>query len=105
MISETDVDKALERLTKPSKMAPALGEKLKSEHMLKVTKALEMKKHEGSVASQEREAYSSVEYRMAIQNVVNATIEYEKARAEVEADKTVIDMWRTQQANQRYNIT
>jgi len=104
MISETDVDKALEKLTEPNVLAPALGYKLKCEHMLKVTKALEMKKHDSSVAAQEREAYASIEYRMAIKQLVEATIAYEKAKADVEAAKIIIDMWRTQQANQRHSL-
>ena len=104
MITEKDVEDALEKLGNPELLALALGEKIKAEHMLKVTKALEMKKTEGSVAAQEREACASVEYRMAIQVVVNSTITYEKEKAYVEANKMTIDLYRTQQANQRYNI-
>ena len=40
MITEKDVEDALEKLGNPELLALALGEKIKAEHMLKVTKRI-----------------------------------------------------------------
>ena len=72
--------------------------------MLKVTKSLQMKKHEGSVAAQEREALSSSEYLQALDEVVQASIDDWLYRSKMDADKATIEVYRTQQANQRYNL-
>ena len=63
-----------------------------------------MKKHEGSVAAQEREALSSPEYLQALDEVVQASIDAWLYRSKMDADKATIEVYRTQQANQRYNL-
>lgn len=104
MITDEQVQEALDRLNAPSKAAHAHGRRVKAEHMLKVTKSLQMKKHEGSVAAQEREALSSPEYLLALDEVVQASIDDWLYRSKMDADKATIEVYRTQQANQRYNL-
>ena len=104
MITDEQVQEALDRLNAPSKAAHAHGRRVKAEHMLKVIKSLQMKKHEGSVAAQEREALSSPEYLQALDEVVQASIDDWLYRSKMDADKATIEVYRTQQANQRYNL-
>jgi hypothetical protein len=68
MISDETVEKILtETLANPVEMLEALREKLQSEHMLKVTKAVMMKEFHGmAISAQEREAVASDKYQKAI---------------------------------------
>mgnify|MGYP003151042953 FL=1 len=105
MITDEQVQQALDRLNAPSEAAHAHGRRVKAEHMLKVIKSLQMKKHDGlSVAAQEREALSSSPYYDQLDEVVKASIDDLLYRSKMEADKATIEVYRTQQANQRYNL-
>ena len=106
MISDETVEKILtETLANPAEMLEALREKLQSEYMLKVTKALQMKEFHGmAISAQEREAVASDKYQKAIDRVVTATVNYEKQKVEMERSRFTLEIYRTQQANQMYNI-
>ena len=105
MIKDEVVEAAVWRLQKPENAASTYGYKIKAEKMLSVVKAFEMKKHNGlPVSAQEREAYASEAYAKQIDIVLNCEIQWQKFRMKVEADKALIDVYRTQQANMRGNI-
>lgn len=75
------------------------------ENYRKVLKARLMKKAmkngHTSVQAQEREAYSDIEYEKVIDAIQIATEEETKAYWNLEMFKTEIDVWRTEQANNR----
>jgi hypothetical protein len=105
MITDETVEDAVDRLQDPEKAARAYGYKIQAEKMLSVVKALEMKKHqELPVSAQEREAYISPEYKKHLDILVNCEVLWQKKRMQVEADKALLDVYRTQQANMRGNI-
>lgn len=70
--------------------------------MLRHIKALEMKKHnEKPIGAQEREAYASEAYRAALQRDAEAAGELALLKAQNEANKILIEIWRTQSATER----
>lgn len=74
----------------------------RSEHMLKVVKALAMKSSgQNSAAAQEREAFLSEPYRIALDDLFEATKTAETLRARREAAIQTIEAWRSLNANQR----
>jgi rhamnose utilization protein RhaD (predicted bifunctional aldolase and dehydrogenase) len=80
----------------------ARADQARSEHMLKVVRALAMKASgENSAAAQEREALASDAYVDAIGEVFEATKSAETLRAKREAAVQTIEYWRSQNANQR----
>lgn len=69
---------------------------------LRHVKALAMKASgEKSAAAQEREAYASQEYRDALEEEFEATLEAEKSKAAREAAQVKVDLWRSISARQR----
>lgn len=101
--SKTRAEKSTEYLVaSAAEIAAAKADLVRSEHMLRVTKALAMKQSdERSAAAQEREAYASREYIAAIDEVRDNTRTYEELRARREAAKMRIEYWRSLNANQR----
>ena len=80
----------------------AKGEATRTSHMIKVVKALVMKKHgDMSAAKAEVEALASPEYRQALDEDAAATTHYETLRALREAAALKIETWRSEQANYR----
>jgi ribonuclease D len=80
----------------------ARADQARTEHMLKVTKALAMKASgETSAAAQEREALASDAYLKAVDEVFEATKDAETLRARREAAIQTIEAWRSMEATSR----
>lgn len=81
------------------------GQRISYENYRKVLKARLMKKAmvsgHNSVQAQEREAYSHQDYERVVEAIQIATEEETKAYWELEMFRTEIDVWRTEQANNR----
>jgi hypothetical protein len=81
------------------------GQRISFENYRKVLKARLMKKAMlngcTAVQAQEREAYSHQEYERVVEAIQIATEEETKAYWELEMFRTEIDVWRTEQANNR----
>ena len=82
--------------------AVAKAVKERCEHRLRVVKSLAMKASgEKSAAAQEREAYASQEYQDAIDELYEATVEFETYQARRYAAQEVAQVWRSINANLR----
>lgn len=68
---------------------------------LRRIKALGMLSEEGSLGDREAHALASPGYLAALEALQNATAGYETIRALREAADLLIQVWRTQQSNQR----
>lgn len=103
IVGDEDVEKALDWLASSAKdIGEAKAEMVRASHMLKVIKALVMKMHnEKSVSAQEREAYTSKEFREALERDALAAGEYERLKALREAASMRIESWRTESSNYR----
>ncbi len=83
-------------------MHAAVYESRKAESMLKHIKAIEMKRfNQLPVSAQEREAYSSDAFKLAIENDAKASADLAILKAKLDAAKTLIDVWRTESATER----
>ncbi len=87
------------------RLADYKSKRISFENYRKILKARLMKKAQlsghTSVQAQEREAYGNPEYEKVIDAIQIATEEETKAYWELEMFKTEIDVWRTEQANNR----
>lgn len=103
LVEDKDLQGALDFLRDNARdIGLAKGRMAKASHMIKVTKALVMKKHnELSAAKAEVEALSSEEYQEALLEDARATAQYEELRALREAAAATIEAWRSEQANYR----
>jgi len=103
VITDEDLQKALDWLRDSAiEIGNAKGRMTEAGHMMKVVKALEMKKHNDlSAAKAEVEAYSSAAYQKALYEDAMATAEYEKLRSLRDAAALRIEVWRTEAANYR----
>ena len=74
----------------------------KADAMLRHVKAIAMRSSgEDAASKQERDAYASDEYKAAIDELFDATLEAEKMRAAREAAVIRVDFWRSVNARQR----
>lgn len=110
IVTDEDVEKALDFLRANSfKAAKARAERVYLEEFRKTKKALLMKQamveHNGPgdlpVSAQEREAYAHPDYQEFLKGLRAGVEEDEKARFGMLAAQSIIDAWRTQQANAR----
>jgi hypothetical protein len=102
IVTDDGVERALSYLRDSAQAIGAAKERMvltskMREHVL----ALEMKKHDGSAAAQEREAKASDKYKEAIIDEAKAAGAYEYMRALREAAAAKIEAWRTEAANFR----
>lgn len=85
--------------------AKAKSERIHIEEFRKSQKSLSMREAEingaRTAAIQERDAYTSQEYLELLEGLKAAVEEEEKLRWEMEAAKLTVEVWRTQQANNR----
>lgn len=102
-ITEAQVEAALDFLRDDAKTIGAARERLiRSEHMVKVVKALEMKRYGIlPVGAQEREAVASDPYLRAVNEEAMAAGDYERLRALRVAAEARIEVWRSMSANVR----
>ena len=102
LVSDTDVGKALDYLRDSAKaLGAATYEATRSTRMLQHIVALEMKRHEGSAAAQEREAKASQPFVEGVDAEASAAGALAEARAYREAALARIDVWRTYSRNMR----
>ncbi len=101
-IDDEDVEKALDWLRDNAVLMGTVTMRARlTEHMTKHVVALEMKRHDGSAAAQEREARASQAYVDAITAEAMAAGDLAEARALREAAALKVEAWRSQQANIR----
>jgi RNA polymerase-interacting CarD/CdnL/TRCF family regulator len=103
IVTDEELEKALDWLRDNAReMGDAKAETIRASHMMKVVKALEMKRHnEKPVSHQEREAFASATYLEALERDAVAAGEFETMRALREAASLKIEAWRSEQANFR----
>jgi predicted nucleotidyltransferase len=98
-------NKKKEMLEKANNLAVYKSQRISYEHYRKVLKARLMKKAMANgvtaVQAQEREAYASIDYEQII-NAIQVAVEQEtKLWWELHMFENEIQVWRTQQANER----
>ena len=103
MSEDRDPHKAVDYiLLNGKKFAKAKSERVYLEEYRKSLKAILMKRTiETSVAAQEREAYSDPEYLQLLQGIKEATEIEEKLRWDLIGAQARVEIWRTEQANNR----
>lgn len=103
LVTDAEVDAALDWLRDNAKtIGQAKREAVKSEHMLKHTKAIAMQLHSTlPVSAQEREAYASKQYAAAIEIAANAAGVFEEMKSMREAAALKIEVYRSASANYR----
>jgi hypothetical protein len=92
-----------------SRYAQAKANRIFIEEFRKSKKALLMKdalaRGYEAVNAQEREAYSDPEYLEVLKGIKDATAEEEELRWKLEAAKMRVDVWRTEQATARSQVS
>lgn len=102
IVTEEQVEKALNYLRDSAQRIGELtADARMREHMLKHIKALEMKKSEGPISAQERDALASEAYFKGLNDDAAAASALAVERALREAAAMKIEVWRTQSSNWR----
>lgn len=103
MISEDEIDRVLDWLVKnATPAAKARADRVYLEEWKRSQKAILMKKSgEETAAAQEREALANPEYLKTLEALRDAVAEDERFRWLVTSAEAKIEVWRTQNANQR----
>ena len=103
MSEERDPHKAVDYIiANASKFAKAKSERVYLEEYRKSLKALLMKRSlEDTIGAQEREAYAHEEYQQLLQGFKAAVEIEEKLRWDLIAAQARVEIWRTEQANNR----
>ncbi len=103
MITEEEIEKTLDWLVKnATPAAKARADRLYLEQWLKSQKAVLMKKSgQESAAAQERDALAHAEYLRTLEVYRDAVVEDERYRWLNTAAEVKIEVWRSEQANQR----
>jgi len=103
LVSDADVEKALDFLRDSADdIGHAKAQEIQTKRMVKHIVAIEMKRHnETGVGAQEREAYASGAYLIALKDEASAAGELERLKALREAAAMKIEAWRSMGANYR----
>ena len=103
MITDETIDKALDWLVKnATHAARARANRIYLDEYRKHLKARLMRSSgEDTVAAQEREAYASAQYVVHLDTLKDAIEEDERYRWLTTAAEAKIEVWRSEQANQR----
>ena len=103
MSEERDPHKAVDYIiANAKKFAKAKSERVYLEEYRKSLKALLMKRSlEDTIGAQEREAYAHAEYQQLLQGLKAAVETEEKLRWDLIAAQARVEIWRTEQANNR----
>jgi len=101
-----DPNDAVDHIIKnASKFAKAKAERIYLEEYRKSLKAILMKRSlESAIGAQEREAYADPEYLNLLTGLKEAVEVEESLRWELIAAQARVDVWRTQQANNRNEV-
>jgi hypothetical protein len=102
-MNERDPNNAVDYILRNSpKFAKAKAERVYIEEYRKSLKAILMKRSlENAIGAQEREAYAHEEYQQLLEGLRDAIEIEEKLRWDLIGAQARIDIWRTEQANQR----
>jgi hypothetical protein len=103
MSTEHDPHKAVDYIiANASKFAKAKSERVYLEEYRKSLKAILMKRSlEDTIGAQEREAYAHAEYKQLLEGLKVAIETEEKLRWDLIAAQARVEIWRTEQANNR----
>jgi hypothetical protein len=103
MITEEEIEASVTYLQATAEQsARARANRVVLEHGLKRVKALGMMKRNNlPISAQEREAYASEEYEIALDGLRQAIFEDERNRAMRDAHSAKIEAWRTAEATRR----
>ena len=103
MSTEHDPHKAVDYIiANASKFAIAKSERVYLEEYRKSLKAILMKRSlEDTIGAQEREAYAHAEYKQLLDGLKVAIETEEKLRWDLIAAQARVEIWRTEQANNR----
>lgn len=103
IVSDADVERALDWLRDNAEAIGAAKERaVKCDHMVKHAKGLAMSLHKDlPISAQEREAYASEEYKLALEDAAASAGAYEMMKALREAAALKIEVWRSASANYR----
>ena len=102
MISDERAEKALEYLVKTDEQAAALKAAVEAlNEKRRMTRSVEFLKAQGSAAERTETAYASEAYLQAVEDYENAVADYEVVRNRRQTAAIMIDMYRTESANQR----
>jgi len=102
-IEERDPNKAIDYiLTNGKTFAKAKAERVYIEEYRKSLKAILQKRStENAITAQERDAYAHPEYQALLEGLREAVEIEERLRWDLIAAQAVVEIWRTQQANNR----
>jgi hemerythrin-like domain-containing protein len=103
LVSDADVEKALDFLRDSADdIGHAKAEEIRTKRMTKHIIAIEMQRHNGMpVSAQEREAFASDAFNVALLAEAKAAGEFERLKALREAAAMKIECWRSMSANYR----
>lgn len=102
MISQDDVEKALDYLAKSAKeYAEAKGRRVWLEEKRKVIKAHAFSLAVGTIGERESTAYQSGEYKQCIDDLRDAVVAEETMRAYRVAAEARIEVWRSLESSRR----
>lgn len=106
MVSDEAMEKALDYLRDTAEEAAhSRAKRLYLEDYSRVLKATIMSEHLAeAVNAQERNAYADTRYRNHLEGLRQAVFEDEKARFLREAAAVKIEIWRSEQANERQKL-
>lgn len=105
VIEESDVEKAADYLrTSAQESGRTRGRMAYCDGNLRRVKSLQLLTFEGSLGEREAKAYASDAYRKALEDLENATADYETIRAKREAAQYAIEVWRSQQSARKAGI-
>lgn len=105
MIDESDVEKAVDYLrTSAQASGQARGRMAYCDAHLRRVKSLVMLEKQGSLGEREAQAYASDDYKGALEQLEDATADYETIRAKREAAQYAIEVWRSQQSARKAGI-
>ena len=104
-ITDEDVEKANDWLVMNArKRAEAKAERTYCEEYRKSLKAILFNEMEGTMAERENKAYAHEKYQAHLEKLKEAVLKDEELKALAAAAQMKIEVWRTQQANQRGGI-
>lgn len=103
LITEKRVEKALRLLAQTDdEVAVAKANEMRTEFMAKTAEALAFKQAEGSSAEERRQlSRLTDEVQTKHEEHFKAVAEHARLRARREREMIILDLWRTQQADQR----
>lgn len=103
VVTDEEAEEALHALIQSTdRIAQARARVVKADAMLKHVKAVAASlSAASSVQARENEALASKQYKTAIEELAEATFEFERAKSQRENNLAIIEAWRTASSNAR----